>query len=99
MAHLDTLKMKIRKYDPDVIYEFDTMDELREFDESYVTDTRSKILKNVAEKLGIREKNIVRLRTIKGPDTEAVGFRFDCPMGQYSYLYETGILEKIAEDL
>ena len=97
MDHLDTLKMKIRKYDPGVIYEFDTMDELREFDESYVTDTRSKILKNTAEKLGIREKDIVHLRTIKGSGTEAVGFRFDCPMGQYGYLYETGKLDKIAE--
>ena len=99
MAHLDTLKMKIRKYDPGVIYEFDTMDELREFDQSYVTDTRSKILKNAAEKLGIEEKNIIHLRTMKGSDTEAVGFWFDCPMGQYSYLYKTGIPEKVTETL
>ena len=97
MAHLDTLKMKIRKYDPGVIYEFDTLDELREFDQSYVEDTRSKILQKTAEKLGIREKDIVHIRTIKGSGTEAVGFRFDCPMGQYSYLYETGKLDKIAE--
>lgn len=97
MAHLDTLKMKIRKYDPGVIYEFDTLDELREFDKSYVTDTRSKILKNAAEKLGIREEDIVHLRTIKGSDTEAVGFRFDCPMGQYRCLYETDVPEKITE--
>ena len=97
MDHLDTLKMKIRKYDPGMIYEFDTMDELREFDKSYITDTRSKILKNIAAKLEIREKDIIHIQSMKGSNTEAVGFRFDCPAGHYSYLYKTGILEKTAE--
>ena len=35
MAHLDVLKMKIRKYEPRQIFEFDSLDELREFDNSY----------------------------------------------------------------
>ena len=29
--HIDALKMKIRRYDPNVIFEFDTMDELYKF--------------------------------------------------------------------
>lgn len=89
MAHLDTLKMKIRKYESGVIYEFDTMDELREFDKSYVDDTRSTILKNVAVDLGVRERDITHIKTQKGSTTEAVGFEFDCNGKHYSYNYDT----------
>jgi len=95
MAHLGILKMKVRKYEPGVIYEFDTMDELREFDTSYVSDTRSAILKFVAGKLGITEADIVHIRTIKGTNTEAIGFKFDSPVGYFSYTYETRQLEKL----
>ena len=94
MAHLDTLKMKIRKYAPGVIYEFDTMDELREFDKSYVDDTRSSILKSVAAELDVREKEIINLKSLKGSTTEAVGFEFDCNENHYIYTYETKVLKR-----
>lgn len=94
MEHLDVLKMTIRKYDPGVIYEFDTLDELREFDESYVSDTRSAILKKIAKELQIQEADIRQIHTIKGSDTEAIGFEFNTPAGKYSYLYKTASLDK-----
>ena len=95
MAHLDTLKMKIRKYKPGVIYEFDTMDELREFDRSYWTDTRSILIKKVAKQLSVLEESIVNIKSLKSKTTEASGFEFDCPAGHCRYLYETGELNKI----
>ena len=52
MQHLDELKLKIRRYPDDMIFEFDTLDELRAFDSSYVCDTRSEILKGIAARLG-----------------------------------------------
>lgn len=94
MEHLDTLKMKIRKYPTGVIYEFDTIDELREFDISYMTDTRSKILKSVAEELGIREEMIKNIKSLKSKTTEAVGFEFDCPQGHFKYLYNSGEIQR-----
>jgi CTP:phosphocholine cytidylyltransferase-like protein len=94
MAHLNTLKMRIRKYAPGVINEFDTIDELREFDASYVDDTRSRILKSVAAELGIREADIGSIKAMKSKTTEAVGFEFDCKDNHYCYLYKTGKLEK-----
>lgn len=87
MAHLDTLKMKIRKYPEDEIFEFDTLDELRQFDPSYITDTRSHILKNIAAKLNITEKNIVDIQTIKDETNEAVGCQFNVCNKRYQYLY------------
>ena len=96
IAHLDTLKMKIRRYDPGAIYEFDTLDELRLFDTTYVTDTRSIILKKVAAELGVDESDITQIHTLKNNTTESVGFHFDCQLGGFYYLYKTGKLEKEA---
>lgn len=93
MAHLDILKMKIRKYEPGVIYEFDTLDELRAYDESYIDDTRSQILKEIAGELHVSERDMTHIQVIKGLKTEAAGFEFDCPHGHYRYLYETGKLK------
>ena len=98
MAHLDKLKMRIRKYAPGVIYEFDTMDELREFDESYRTDTRSVLLKKVASQLGVGEEEIVHITSMKGTTTAAVGFVFDCKGERYNYEYETGELKNQSEN-
>ena len=94
IAHLDTLKMTIRKYAPDVIYEFDTLDELREFDESYRTDTRSELMKRAASELGIAEQDMIHIKSMRSTSTAAVGFEFDCGKGHYSYLYDTGALTK-----
>ena len=85
--NLDTLKMKIRKYSQDKIFEFDTLDELREFDKSYINDTKSSVLKDVAGKLNCNESEIVNIDAIKGKDCEAVGFTFDLRGNTYSYNY------------
>ena len=93
IAHLDKLKMKIRKYDNGSIFEFDTLDELRVFDGSYVNDTRSNILKEISHELSCSEADITRIQTIKGNTTEAVGFTFNCLGKKYTYIYETKILQ------
>lgn len=95
MAHLDVLKMKIRRYDSDVIFEFDTLDELRAFDESYVTNTRSVILKSIAEKLGCCEKDIVNVTSYKDHTNAAAGIHFDVFGQGYEYAYETKELRRL----
>ena len=50
--------MKIRKYVEHEIEEFDSLDELRSFDESYVSDTRSSVLKEIAGRMGCKEENL-----------------------------------------
>lgn len=76
--HLDTLKMRVRRYEPGVIFEFDSLDELRAFDPSYVNDTRSELLRRVAAELGVSQAEIVNITARKAAGTEAVGFEFDC---------------------
>lgn len=94
MKHLDELDMKIRKYEGDVVFEFDTLDELREFDETYVTDTRSEILKRVAEELHCQEKDIRAVTAYKDSTNEAAGFTFICPAGEFVYSYEDRLLRR-----
>ena len=88
--HLDVLKLKIRRYAPGVIYEFDTLDELRTFDASYVDDTRSALLKEATAGLGIRERDIVHIRAFREDTAEAAGFEFDSLRGHYRCRYESG---------
>lgn len=87
IQHLDTLKMKIRKYSDNEIYEFDTLDELREFDDSYKNDSRSLILKEISNSLNISESEILDLKTVKGNDTSAIGFSFMVKDRLYRYIY------------
>lgn len=87
MKHLDVLKMRIARYPSDFIFEFDTLDELRVFDVSYVDDTRSLILKAIAEQLGCSEREISNVLCCKDHSNEAVGFTFRCDGIQYQYNY------------
>ena len=92
IEHLDQLRMKIRKYPADYIFEFDTLDELRTFDESYINNTHSRILRALASKLGVTEADIVHINCLKdAKSTEAIGFTFDVSGHHYSYLYDGGL--------
>ena len=89
MEHLDELKMKIRKYPADFIFEFDTLDELRCFDTTYVDDTRSRILKDIARQLDCRERDIVQVHAYKDDTNAAAGIRFAAKGKTYEYNYST----------
>lgn len=93
IEHIEKLKMKIRKYPADFIFEFDTFDELRTFDESYVSDTRSEILKRVASELRIEEADISNVKAFKDKDNLAAGFTFDAGQ-KYKYYYSTQRMEE-----
>ncbi len=41
IEHLDLLKLKVRKFADHEIYEFDSLEELREFDRSYMEHSGS----------------------------------------------------------
>ena len=60
------------------------------FDESYIDDTRSLILKKISKELDIKEKDIRNIKSFK--NNEATGFTF-LPNKKYKYIYETGKLE------
>ena len=95
MQHLDTLKMKMRKYEDDFIFEFDTLDELRVFDTSYIDDTRSEILKNIAKELNCKESDLTDIKTFKTDDNSASGIIFNAKNEKYKYSYKDCILRRV----
>lgn len=94
IEHIQELPMKIRKYPSDFIFEFDTLDELRQFDTTYIMDTRSVILKQIAEELTCKEEDIQNVKAFKDKNNAAAGFVFEAGK-KYKYYYETGRLEEI----
>lgn len=93
--HLDVLKMKMRKYPADFIFEFDSIDELREFDSSYIADTRSSILKRIVQKLNGYEAEITKIEPMKNSETEVIGIQFFFRKERYSYTYSDSMLRRI----
>lgn len=94
IEHINELPMKIRKYPADFIFEFDTLDELREFDDSYINNTRSGILTKIAGELGIEEKDIVKVQAFKDENNAAAGFSFETGK-KYKYYYKTETMEEL----
>ena len=95
IEHTNQLPMKIRKYPADFIFEFDTLDELRCFDDSYINNTRSEILKRVAVELGVEEKDIRSVKSFKDKNNAAAGFTFEINERKYKYYYATQKMEEI----
>lgn len=95
MEHLNDLKMKIRKYPENSIFEFDTLDELREFDSTYIKNTRSEILKAVAKEMGCTEDEIIEVEAYKDSNNAAAGFTFKKRGNKYEYNYETKEIRSI----
>lgn len=93
MEHIKELEMYIKKYGDNEIFEFDSLDELRNFDESYWEDTRSAILKDVAERLNLKEQDLTELAPLSGESGEPEGFTFRTPDGEYIYFYKNGRIE------
>lgn len=65
IRHIDELPMIVRKYDDSAILEFDSLDDLRRFDESYNDNTRSSIIKEIARRIQCRERDISQFLRVK----------------------------------
>ena len=85
--HLDELKLKIRKYPDGEIFEFDTLDELRVFDPSFIDDPHSVILKDISNRLNIPISCMHGFKEIKNDTNEASGFEFTADGRLYAFEY------------
>lgn len=92
--HLDKLKMKIKRYPDNVIFEFDTLDELREFDSSYLDNSRSDIIKGLADKLKVAERDLSHFEVILDDTKQVKGFSFKVGTYDYDYRYDDGSLNQ-----
>lgn len=85
--HFDQLKMK--KYSADDIFEFDTLDELRDFDPTYCEDTRSAIIRKISDHLHCSQSELTDFKAYKDQNNAAAGFTFMVNQQKYRYDYKT----------
>ena len=77
------------------------MDELREFDTTYIEDTRSEIVKDCAKKLGCKESELHSFVPLKDENGQVYGCSFQYRANQssesedaYVYFYKNNVLEQ-----
>lgn len=78
--------MKIHRYQPHDIEEFDSLDELRAFDEEYVNNTGCVIFHNICDVLKCKEGDICDIIVLKKGMTNA-SFVFTCKKDGRKYVY------------
>lgn len=84
-------QMKIRRYDAHQIEEFDTLDELRSFDKSYIDNSRSRIIKDIADRLDCQESDLSNFTKIANPyksDNKDMQFSFIKGAEKFAYSIE-----------
>lgn len=93
IRHIGTLPLlKINKYAPGGIEEFDTLDELRDFDRSYIEDTRSAVIKDIADRLNCPESELTDFSKIQTPD-KRLSFYFR--KGGIKHSYDSGTITQL----
>lgn len=96
IRHIGRLpKMKINRYKDGEIQEFDSLDELRLFDESYKSDTRSIVVKRICRQINAKEADVHAFKNIKH-EGDYLYFTFKVGGTAYEYNAENGVkIEKI----
>ncbi len=84
IRYIRSLTMYMRKYSKDKVLEFDSLEELREFDPAYINNADSKILWNISRVLGCETGDIVNIRAITSGGTHT-SFQFYVDGRAYVY--------------
>ncbi len=91
--HLEELFMYAKRVDSGVIHEFDSLEELREFDSKYLYDSGSKIMKKLCKLLAVHENGIIGIESLKKIKPSL--FKFRCKGDTYICDVEPSEEEKI----
>ena len=78
--------MKIHRYRSHEIEEFDSLEELRLFDETYVNDTGCRMFRNICQILKCEERDIYKIDVLKKGMTNC-SFAFTCKKDNNRYVY------------
>ena len=92
IRHLSELPMKIHRYQEGEIQEFDSLDDLRHFDQSYLTDSRSSIIKEICRTNGWEERQLHSFLNIKHPGDSLL---FSFQVGDECFQYDASKVDKI----
>ncbi len=92
--HLPQLQMKIRRYNSNEIYEFDSLDELRLFDKKYLNHSSSTTMQKISRLLNCSESEMTAMSPLISADKKLTGVAFKYKENTYYYNYETGEILK-----
>lgn len=94
--HIDGLSMVSRHYPAGVIWEFDSLDELRVFDPDFLDNIDSDIMDNICSVLGCARADICGIAPIKQGLTN-LSFRFEVNGEKYVYRHPGAGTEEIID--
>jgi CTP:phosphocholine cytidylyltransferase-like protein/thiamine kinase-like enzyme len=98
--HIKGLDLRIRRYPPDVVYEFDTLDELRAFDPDFIDNIDSSILDHICVTLDVSRSDLTDFEPIR-EGLSNLSFRFAADGEAFVYRHPgqatQGILNRRAE--
>ena len=94
LEHLDTLRMVKREYESGVIWEFDSLADLRLFDLSFIDNVDSEIMDNIARVLRCDRRDISGIVPIKQGLTN-LSFKFEVKGEKYVYRHPGDGTEQI----
>lgn len=77
-------KLQIKRFDDDEIQEFDSLEELRRFDPTYLDDSRSSIIKDIAKRLNVKESELRNFQNLPHDKTHLI-FSFEKGDSKYQY--------------
>jgi len=80
--YIEQLYMYAKRCDNNIIYEFDSLDELREFDEQYLINSNCTLIAQIADKLNTKERNLHKFTPITKEDLKK-GFTFTFEQKKY----------------
>lgn len=82
--HVSGLHLSMRRYDTDIIHEFDSLEDLRDFDPQFIQNVDSDILDNISSTLDCERNQIANIVPIKQGLTN-MSFKFDVDGQRYVY--------------
>lgn len=94
--HIDELDMEIRRYDTGTIFEFDSLDEMREFDPLFLENIDSEIFDNITAVLGCKKSEIHDVYPLKQGLTN-LSCHFSTSDGEYVYRHPGAGTELIVD--
>lgn len=95
MENIELLPLKARRYPQNTMFEFDSLDELRAFDETYKTESGSKILKKISKILDCFESDLHSIKPSFFQENDLRGFYFMCKDNMFEYDIKTGNIHNL----
>ncbi|WP_241157276.1 phosphotransferase [Adlercreutzia sp. ZJ242] len=84
LDHVKELDMRVRRYEPGVIFEFDSLDEVRAFDPHFLENLDSEVFDNITRTLGCAKSEIHDVYPLKQGLTN-LSCHFRTSDGEYVY--------------